>query len=182
MIFRRCKIQSLKLTQAPNRKRMRHNSALFSESNHIYLTRQSEHAHFESIARNRISNVSFAVCSAGEIIILAIMVGILKGIKSDESTENNTRAFSVLIAFSGGVWRTSFRYPRGIVIDYFYSFMCSSLVLLGETKIRTCSASWNITPHCWFQANVYCIPRMHATQANFPLPHILFLDVRRIFR
>ena len=54
--------------------------------------------------RNRISNVSFAVCSAGEIIILAIMVGILKGLHSDDSTENNTKAFSVLIAFSGGVW------------------------------------------------------------------------------
>ena len=54
--------------------------------------------------RNRISNVSFAVCSAGEILILVVMVGILKGLKSDESTENNTKAFSVLIAFSGGVW------------------------------------------------------------------------------
>ena len=40
----------------------------------------------------------------GEIIILAVMVGILKGIKADASTENNTKAFSVLIAFSGGVW------------------------------------------------------------------------------
>lgn len=177
MIFRRCKIQSLKLTQAPNRKRMWHNSALLSEFNHISLTRQSEHAHFESIARNRISNVSFAVCSAGEIIILAIMVGILKGIKSDESTENNTRAFSVLIAFSGGVWRTSSLHPRDTIIDYCYSIMCSSLVLLGETKIRTGSASWNIITHCRFQANVYCIPRMHAPQANVPLPHILFLDV-----
>lgn len=48
--------------------------------------------------------MSFAVCSAGEIVVLAIMVGILKGLKSDESTENNTKAFSVLIAFSGGVW------------------------------------------------------------------------------
>ncbi|KAL4249693.1 Autophagy-related protein [Abortiporus biennis] len=63
-----------------------------------------EHAHFESIQRNRISNVSFAVSSAGEIIILAIMVGILKGLKSDASVENNTKGFSVLIAFSGGVW------------------------------------------------------------------------------
>ena len=72
--------------------------------NNLSTNRQSEHAHFESIARNRISNISFTVCSAGEIIILAIMVGILKGIKSDESTENNTKAFSVLIAFSGGVW------------------------------------------------------------------------------
>ena len=56
--------------------------------------------------RNRISNVSFSVSSAGEIIILAVMVGILKGLKSDASTGNNTIAFSVLIAFSGGVWRT----------------------------------------------------------------------------
>ncbi|KAF4571295.1 hypothetical protein EYR36_008624 [Pleurotus pulmonarius] len=64
----------------------------------------TEHADFESLSRNRISNVSFAICSLGEIIILAIMVGILKGLKSDESVENNTKAFSVLIAFSGGVW------------------------------------------------------------------------------
>ncbi|KAI0636058.1 autophagy-related protein 22-like protein [Trametes polyzona] len=63
-----------------------------------------EHAAYESMERNRISNISFAVCSAGEIVVLAIMVGILKGLKSDASTENNTKAFSALIAFSGGVW------------------------------------------------------------------------------
>ncbi|KAH0579500.1 hypothetical protein H2248_002357 [Termitomyces sp. 'cryptogamus'] len=62
------------------------------------------HANFESLSRNRISNISFTVCSVGEVIILAVMVGILKLLKSDESTENNTKAFSVLIAFSGGVW------------------------------------------------------------------------------
>ncbi|KAJ3757683.1 autophagy-related protein 22-like protein, partial [Lentinula raphanica] len=39
-----------------------------------------------------------------EILILAVMVGILKGLKSDSSTEANTKAFSVLIAFSGGIW------------------------------------------------------------------------------
>ncbi|KII85097.1 hypothetical protein PLICRDRAFT_145783 [Plicaturopsis crispa FD-325 SS-3] len=63
-----------------------------------------DHAEYESLARNRVSNVSFAVGSAGQIIVLAIMVGILKGLKSDESTENNTKAFSVLIAFSGAAW------------------------------------------------------------------------------
>ncbi|KAL5523302.1 hypothetical protein ACEPAF_1569 [Sanghuangporus sanghuang] len=63
-----------------------------------------EHAKFESLHRNRISNVAFAICSMGEILILAVMVGILKALKSDESTANNTKAFSVLIAFSGGVW------------------------------------------------------------------------------
>ncbi|KAI5122904.1 hypothetical protein M0805_007582 [Coniferiporia weirii] len=63
-----------------------------------------DHESFESLQRNRVSNISFAVCSAGEILILAVMVGILKAVKSTESTENNTKAFSVLIAFSGGVW------------------------------------------------------------------------------
>ncbi|OSX57723.1 hypothetical protein POSPLADRAFT_1155849 [Postia placenta MAD-698-R-SB12] len=63
-----------------------------------------EHAKFESLARNRISNMSFTICSVGEVLILAVMVGILKGLHSDASTENNTKAFSVLIAFSGGVW------------------------------------------------------------------------------
>ncbi|KAL1707875.1 autophagy-related protein 22-like protein [Schizophyllum commune] len=63
-----------------------------------------EHTKLTSLSRNRISNLSFTVCSVGEIVVLAIMVGILKAIHSDESTENNTKAFSVLIAFSGGVW------------------------------------------------------------------------------
>ncbi|KAK0204936.1 autophagy-related protein 22-like protein [Desarmillaria ectypa] len=65
---------------------------------------QQDHELVTSLAKNRISNISFAVCSAGEIIILAVMVGILKGLRSEENTENNTKAFSVLIAFSGGVW------------------------------------------------------------------------------
>ena len=59
--------------------------------------------------------MSFTICSVGEVLILAIMVGILKGVKSDESTENNTKAFSILIAFAGGVWRD-------------YSSMCVFLV------------------------------------------------------
>ncbi|KAF7374520.1 Autophagy-related protein [Mycena sanguinolenta] len=63
-----------------------------------------EHTLFTSLSRNRISNMSFAISSLGEIVVLAIMVGILKGVKSDASTANNTKAFSVLIAFSGAVW------------------------------------------------------------------------------
>ncbi|KAF8896088.1 autophagy-related protein 22-like protein [Infundibulicybe gibba] len=51
------------------------------------------HDRFTSLSRNRISNISFAISSAGEIVILAVM-----------STENNTKGFSVLIAFAGGVW------------------------------------------------------------------------------
>ncbi|KAJ6532670.1 MFS general substrate transporter [Mycena vulgaris] len=63
-----------------------------------------EHTTLTSLSRNRISNMSFAISSLGEIVVLAIMVGILKGVKSDDSTENNTKAFSILIAFSGAVW------------------------------------------------------------------------------
>lgn len=63
-----------------------------------------EHTKFESLSRNRVSNISFAVSSVGEVFILVIMVGILEAMKVGDSTENNTKAFSVLIAFSGAVW------------------------------------------------------------------------------
>lgn len=63
-----------------------------------------EHAALESLFRNKVSNISFTVSSVGEIFILVIMVGILEGMKAGESTENNTKAFSALIAFSGAVW------------------------------------------------------------------------------
>jgi hypothetical protein len=62
-----------------------------------------KHFRFESLERNRVSNLSLAVGSAGEVLVLAIMIGILKAVKSDMSSENNTKAFSVLLAFSGGV-------------------------------------------------------------------------------
>lgn len=63
-----------------------------------------EHAEFESLSRNRVSNISFTVSSLGEILILVVMVGILEGLKAGSSTANNTKAFSVLIAFSGALW------------------------------------------------------------------------------
>ena len=70
----------------------------------IYFSSADEHAAFESLSRNRVSNISFTVSSVGEIFILVVMVGILEGMKVEESTENNTKAFSVLIAFSGAAW------------------------------------------------------------------------------
>jgi len=63
-----------------------------------------QHSRFESLERNRVSNISFVVSSAGEVFILGIMIGILRAVKSDVSVENNTMAFSVLLAFSGGIW------------------------------------------------------------------------------
>jgi len=66
-----------------------------------------DHCQLESLARNRVSNISFAVSSAGQVVILAIVVGILKALKADESVHKNTKAFSVFIAFTGGVWCSS---------------------------------------------------------------------------
>ncbi|KIK32053.1 hypothetical protein CY34DRAFT_102312, partial [Suillus luteus UH-Slu-Lm8-n1] len=63
-----------------------------------------EHAEFESLSCNRVSNISFMISSIGEILILVIMVGILKGLKAGNSTTNNTKVFSVLIAFSSALW------------------------------------------------------------------------------
>ncbi|KAH9988977.1 autophagy-related protein 22-like protein [Russula vinacea] len=67
------------------------------------LKPMDEHFRFESLIRSRISNISLAISSAVEVLILAIMVGILKAVKSDTSVENNTKAFNVLLAFCGGV-------------------------------------------------------------------------------
>lgn len=78
-----------------------------------------------------ISNLAFTVCSVGEIFVLAIMVGILKGLKSDESTENNTKSFSVLIAFAGGIWgalKVSSESWFTILISQLHSAMCDTLV------------------------------------------------------
>ncbi|KIJ12805.1 hypothetical protein PAXINDRAFT_156773 [Paxillus involutus ATCC 200175] len=36
--------------------------------------------------------------------VITYQVGILEGMKAGDNTENNTRAFSALIAFSGAVW------------------------------------------------------------------------------
>jgi hypothetical protein len=48
--------------------------------------------------------MAFAVCSCGEIVVLAILVGILFALNSDASTEANTKALSVVCAYAGAVW------------------------------------------------------------------------------
>ncbi|CAE6427906.1 unnamed protein product [Rhizoctonia solani] len=67
-------------------------------------TTLADHQTLDSLSRNRLSNVSFTICSAGEIVLLAVMVGMLKGMHADSSPEANTKAFSALIALSGGFW------------------------------------------------------------------------------
>lgn len=48
--------------------------------------------------------MAFYIQSLGEVVILAIIVGILFGVKVNESVDANNRGLSILIAFATGVW------------------------------------------------------------------------------
>ena len=54
--------------------------------------------------RSRLSNISFYIQSLAEIVILAIIVGIMFGVHVTASTANNNWGLSVLIAFATAVW------------------------------------------------------------------------------
>ncbi|KAK3712933.1 hypothetical protein LTR37_008818 [Vermiconidia calcicola] len=58
----------------------------------------------DSMKRNELSNVAFYVQSMGEIVILAVIVGIMFGVNVNASQANNNWGLSVLIAFATGVW------------------------------------------------------------------------------
>ncbi|WVF68804.1 hypothetical protein IAT40_003576 [Kwoniella sp. CBS 6097] len=66
-------------------------------------TDQKSHDKIDMLARNRLANVSFFVCSVGEIIVLAILAGILEAIITDDP-DSNTRALSIVCAYAAGVW------------------------------------------------------------------------------
>jgi len=63
------------------------------------------------MSRNRIANIAFAVCSLGELVVLAIIQGMLISLKSDSSTEANTRALSIATAFTCVAARRQHRVP-----------------------------------------------------------------------
>lgn len=54
--------------------------------------------------RSRLANMAFYIQSVGEIVILAVIVGVLFGVDVQASTANNNYGLSVLIAFATGVW------------------------------------------------------------------------------
>ncbi|KAE8444004.1 hypothetical protein EG329_001133 [Mollisiaceae sp. DMI_Dod_QoI] len=66
------------------------------------ITRQ-EYDYADSLKRSELSNMAFYIQSLGEIVILAIIVGILFGLKVNDSTANNNWGLSALIAFATGV-------------------------------------------------------------------------------
>jgi len=63
------------------------------------------------LTRSRLANVSFFVCSIGELVVLAILAGILEGIVTD-APDSNTRALSIVCAYSAGVWSEYHVYQR----------------------------------------------------------------------
>ncbi|KAF2099009.1 hypothetical protein NA57DRAFT_38857 [Rhizodiscina lignyota] len=65
---------------------------------------REEYDREDSLMRNRLSNVAFYIQSLGEIVILAIIVGIMFGLNVNASAANNNWGLSVLIAFATGVW------------------------------------------------------------------------------
>ena len=139
-----------------------------------------DHSHFESLARNRVSNVSFAISSAGEIVILAIMVGILKALNAGASAENNTRAFSVLIAFSGGVWcaslltGTTMRLRDSLMLP---SYLCHSLVYFRKAPAWSRPSSGDVFRDHWIQAGLRCLTRVLTIETNVLVSYILFSHV-----
>jgi hypothetical protein len=54
--------------------------------------------------RSRLSNMAFYVQSCGEIVILAVIVGVLYGVNVRASQDKNNWGLSVLIAFATGIW------------------------------------------------------------------------------
>ena len=67
------------------------------------ITRE-EYDFADMMQRSRLSNIAFYIQSVGEIVILAVIVGVLFGVDVEASTANNNWGLSVLIAFATGVW------------------------------------------------------------------------------
>lgn len=67
------------------------------------ITRE-EYDFADTMMRSRLSNWAFYVQSVAEIIILAIIIGIMFGLNVLQSEANNTWGTSVLVAFASGVW------------------------------------------------------------------------------
>ena len=65
---------------------------------------RAEYDYADTMQRSRLANMAFYIQSVGEIVILAVIVGVLFGVNVNASTANNNYGLSVLIAFATGVW------------------------------------------------------------------------------
>ncbi|OAA40064.1 Major facilitator superfamily domain, general substrate transporter [Metarhizium rileyi] len=83
------------------------NTAHIKESRVAYEKReisQQELDKRDEMERSRLSNVGFWVQSCGELVILAIIIAIMFGVRVDASPSNNNWGLSVLIAFATACW------------------------------------------------------------------------------
>ena len=65
---------------------------------------RDEYDYADTLQRSRLSNIAFYIQSCGEVVILALIVGVLFGVHVTASEANNNYGLSVLIAFATGVW------------------------------------------------------------------------------
>ena len=65
---------------------------------------RDEYDFTDMMQRSRLSNMAFYIQSVGEIVILALIVGVLFRVNVNASQANNNWGLSVLIAFATGVW------------------------------------------------------------------------------
>lgn len=65
---------------------------------------REEYDFADSMKRNELANTAFYIQSLGEIVILAVIVGIMFGLRVNDSEARNNEGLSVLIAFATGVW------------------------------------------------------------------------------
>ncbi|KAL8791089.1 MAG: hypothetical protein Q9213_000296 [Squamulea squamosa] len=65
---------------------------------------RDDYDHADMMQRSRLANMAFYVQSCGEIVILAVIVGVLFAVDVRASEAHNNWGLSVLIAFATGVW------------------------------------------------------------------------------
>ncbi|OGE57133.1 hypothetical protein PENARI_c002G10610 [Penicillium arizonense] len=85
---------------ARNTAKMRQKSDDFAAGN---ISRE-EYDFADTMKRSQLANTAFYIQSLSEIVILAIIVGIMFGVDVNASDAKNNWGISVLIAFASGVW------------------------------------------------------------------------------
>lgn len=65
---------------------------------------RGDYDYADTLKRSELSNMAFYIQSVGEVVILAVIVGIMFGVNVNASTANNNWGLSVLIAFATGIW------------------------------------------------------------------------------
>lgn len=65
---------------------------------------RDDYDYANSLMRSRLANIAYCIQSFAEVIILAIIIGIMFGLKVQDSVANNNWGLSALIAFGSAIW------------------------------------------------------------------------------